>query len=145
MDRIKFQFMFGFKTEQNDNGIFADNTLEKVVLTLDQLMNGEYDSSIPSQLSLIAKRQYTGMTDQDAKGVFDGEIVKVFPKEFVTSGFIGEVKITPDGVFVFGKVDDGKMSNDWGLLSSYTFQSIGNRFENPDLAIIDDLLEKARR
>ena len=77
--------------------------------------------------------QYTGLNDKNGVEIYEGDIVNVIPKKFVTDGFIGRCEITLDGTFVFEDVKDGEMTDNWGLLSSFEVEIIGNIHENTNL------------
>lgn len=77
---------------------------------------------------ILAKCRWTGLRDIHLRDAYEGQVVRVLSKAFVTDGFLGEIRITHDGVMVFGKVEDGKMSNDYGLLSSFEFEVVDSIF-----------------
>ena len=92
--------------------------------------NGRLSVNKPAHYTVM---QYTGLYDENKTEACDGDIVKIVPKRFITEGFIGKVIVdVSSGTYVFGKVKENEMSNDWGLLNNYHFEIIGNIHENKE-------------
>lgn len=71
--------------------------------------------------------QYTGLDDKNNKRVFEGDVVKIHaddPEEY------HEVKFACGG-FMAGDI----FLDDYWNLNGHMFEVVGNRFENPELAV----------
>ncbi len=122
---IKFQFLFGPSINEP---YFVENGkrhLLKTTLTIEQLMNGEYESSIPHMCHLVAKRQFAGLADTNDIEVYEGDMLKD-----AQNGFIWEVAFDERGCFVARDPSD---HCGFVFFDDYDFEVIGNIYENPEL------------
>lgn len=121
---IKFQFLFGSSINEP---YFVENGkqyLIKTTLTIEQLMDREYESSIPHMCHLVAKRQFSGLTDTNDIEIYEGDLLKDSQNDF-----IWEVAFD-NGSFVARNPSEHL---DFVSLDDYDFEVIGNIYENPEL------------
>ena len=129
---IKFQFIYaGLKYRANSAE--SDRNWFKKVYTLDQLIEKPLSklADIHDCSELIAKRQFTGLTDCNGVDIYEGDLIRN------ESGRIAKVVwFAPSGQWdaslvksVRGDVSHGMSNNMW----KYCVEVIGNIFENKDL------------
>lgn len=128
MREIKFKFLFGYMI---DNPFFIKDGkkyLEKVILNLEQLMECEYEYSIPSYFTLIAKLQYTGLKDKNGVEIYEGDVVECTGWNNIDKEWKKYFKVSfDDGCFCL-EDNDGKF---YGVFK--TTVVIGNIYENTEL------------
>ena len=76
--------------------------------------------------------QYTGLTDKNGTGIFEGDILKIVDDEGNTDfsdGGVGNVEFAYGLWYVSGKPQNGL----WDLLQAYYCEVLGNIYDNPEL------------
>ena len=129
MREIKFQILI-----EISNKDFTKKIVEHYT-SLDRLMNGD-DSMDYSKVDIIAKRQFTGLTDRNGVDIYKGDLIKnqrgrtaeVVWHKFTAS--FDSVFISDDGSAPIGQDKSYGFHNaDW----KHEIEVIGNIYQNQEL------------